>query len=454
MKLLTILTLSSALLVRAAETPPTSAPLTNALTVTPALINRLSEEMRTNHPALHAARFRWDAAREGVKAVRTWEDPKVRAGVMFADVGMRADQGDIVYGVEQALPLWGKPQLERRMAEAEATKEQASAEYQFQTLRRALAKALFSTALAEHTIEVGVEDLEWLDTMVASLEQRYRVGEVAQVWLLRVQNDRAKRAEQLRTDRFKLDNERVTVNRLLNRSLLDPWPTLRLPEPAGPVVFNEQLLSLAMQGEPRLKVFQNEILAGEASVASMKRKQMPEVVVGLENRNFSGNGDWRQTEMLVGLNIPLWNRGKYRSEVAREKARLAAVGQERNDYELDLRQEIHTLTTRIDAARREALLYRNEIVPRSEQAVASAQAAWTTGRGMFLDLLEARRMLLEARFMYARAVAEQFQMLSELALCCGLGDLDALERIGALPKSAASETQKPESQPTTKSHAN
>ena len=443
MKLLITLTLSAGLLAHAAETPPPGASSTNVLTVTPALINRLSEELRTNHPALQAARFRWDAARENAKAVRTWEDPKVRAGVMFADVRMRADQGDIVYGVEQALPLWGKPQFERRMAEADATKEQVSAEAQFQTLRRSLAKALFSTALAEHTVTVGEEDLGWLDTMVASLEQRYRVGEVAQVWLLRLQNDRAKRQEQLRTDRLKLENERVILNRLLNREPRATWPALRLPEPAGAVVFSDALVGLAVRGEPRLKVFQKEILAAEASVASVKRKQMPEVVVGLENRNFSGNGDWRQTEMMVGMNLPLWNRGKSRSEVAREKARLAAVEQERNDYELDLRQEVHTLTTRIDAARREGLLYRNEIVPRSEQAVASAQSAWTTGRGMFLDLLEARRMLLEARFMYVRAVAEQYQMLSELVLCCGLGDLEALQMLGALPKSSPPETTKP-----------
>jgi outer membrane protein TolC len=71
-------------------------------------------------------------------------------------------------------------------------------------------------------------------------------------------------------------------------------------------------------------------------------------------------------------------------------------------------------------------LYRDEIIPRSEQALASAQAEWETGRGLFRDVLEAHRMLLDARLMEARAVSEQWQMLSELVLCCGLGDLEAL----------------------------
>jgi len=51
-------------------------------------------------------------------------------------------------------------------------------------------------------------------------------------------------------------------------------------------------------------------------------------------------------------------------------------------------------------------------------------------------------MLLEGRLMHARAVAEQYQMLSDLVLCCGLGDLEALEMIGAQPE--ASQPKSPE----------
>jgi hypothetical protein len=54
-------------------------------------------------------------------------------------------------------------------------------------------------------------------------------------------------------------------------------------------------------------------------------------------------------------------------------------------------------------------------------------------RGPLSEVLEGRRMLLEARLMAVRAVAEQYQMLAELVLCCGLGDLEALRMIGAVP---------------------
>jgi len=414
----------------AAESPTTNAP---PVIVTPVYINQLSDELLRTHPALGAARARVAAAEAATEAVRTWDDPTIRLGGMFAEKEMRAEDGDLLYGIEQKLPLFGKPRSERRVMEAEAIKELAVSNFEFQQLRRDLAQALFDAALADRSVEVGEEDLAWLDLMVASLDARYRAGEVSQVWLLRLQNDRAKRSEQLTTDRRQLEHGRFTLNRLLNRDPSVSWPRLELPPLAKPVVYSERLVRLARNGEPRLKVFDRELTQGEAAIEAARRRRWPEMVVGAESRNFSGNGDWRQAGVMLGFNLPLGNRSKYRAEVRREQAKRQAVESERADYALGLREEVHGLTVKIDAARREALLFRDEIVPRSELALASAQTAWTAGRGMLLDLLEARRMLLEARFMQARALAEQYQMLSELVLCCGLADLEALEMIGAQP---------------------
>jgi outer membrane protein TolC len=133
----------------------------------------------------------------------------------------------------------------------------------------------------------------------------------------------------------------------------------------------------------------------------------------------------------LSFNLPWGNGDKYRSDIRREEARQRAAELDLADWQLSARQEVHHLTVAIDAARREALLYRDDIIPRSEQALTSARAAWETGRRTLREVLETRRMLLDARLMYARAVAEQFTMMSELVLCCGLGDFESLQMIGA-----------------------
>lgn len=402
---------------------------TNALTVTPAFVNQLAEEMRTNHPALFAARARTNAAGANLAAVRTWDDPMFKLGGMAAEEMMRREDGDIIYSLEQKLPLFGKPKAARAVAAAELRFETAGESYQFQILRRELAKAAFRAALTERAVAIGEQDFAWLDVMTTTMEERYRSSAGRLTDVLQMQNERSKRAEQLETDRQNLGQSRFVLNRMLGRKLDSPWPSLELPPVGDAVAFNRSLLTFALRNEPKLRVMREQIKQAEAGVEVARRSRFPEVSAEIESRNYSGNAEWRQTEFSLNFSLPFVNRSKYRADVRREEAKRDAVAFDAKDYEQSIREEVHGLTVKIDAARREALLYRDQIIPRSEQALASARAMLESGNGMLRDALEARRMLLDGRLMYARAVAEQYQMFSELVLCCGLGDLEALQML-------------------------
>ena len=418
-----------------AQTPtgkaPDPAPATNRVQLTATYITSLAEEMRGKSPALQAARARTNAAAANVGTVRTWDDPMARLGGMAAREDMRASEGDLIYGVEQKLPLFGKPNFARRVARAELSTETANADYQFQILRRELAKAVFRTALVDEVVVIGQQDLGWLETIARTMEGKYRASEATLVEVLQLQNERAKQATQLETERDRLTHERVSVNRMLNRGLLSPWPTLELPALARPVHYSGGLVDLALKHEPRIQMMLQQIKQAGAAVDLTRRQRYPDVNAGLEMRNYTGDGSFRQGMLVFSMNVPWVNAGKYRSEIQRDEAKLKAAELDLTDYELSVREEVHMLTVKIDAARREALLYRDQIIPRSQSALDSARSGWEANRNTFRDVLDARRMLLEGRLMYARALSEQYQMLSELVLCCGLGDMEALQMIGA-----------------------
>jgi cobalt-zinc-cadmium efflux system outer membrane protein len=419
----------------ASETAPpaTSAAAIRGVTVTPEYLGRLAEEMRTNNPALRAAYARTNAAAANVNSVRTWEDPTARIGGLTAREEMRADEGDILYGVEQKLPLFGKPELARRVARAGLAAESAGADYQFQIQRSALAKIAFATALADQVVAIGEQDLTWLDAIDQTVESKYRAGQATLVEMLQVQNERARRETQLQTDRDELSHQQVALNRLLNRDLQTPWPRLELPPLPGVVNYNQKLVNFALNHEPKLRVMQEQVKQAEATVNLTRRQRAPDVSFGFDGRNYSGDGTFRQGMFVLSMNVPWGNAGHYRSDIQREEGKLHATQFDLADYQLGLREEVHRLTVKINSARREAALYRDQIIPRTESALSSARAGWEDGRGPFRDLLDARRMLLEGRLMYVRAAAEQYQMMSELVLCCGLGELGALSVIGAEP---------------------
>jgi outer membrane protein TolC len=100
---------------------------THTVVLSTEFINRLVEEARTNNPALLAARSRVKAASLNAGTIRTWEDPMAMFGVsIFSASGFDPRQeGDLVYGVEEKLPLWGRPELNRQIAGTEVSMRQA-----------------------------------------------------------------------------------------------------------------------------------------------------------------------------------------------------------------------------------------------------------------------------------------------------------------------------------------
>jgi outer membrane protein TolC len=437
MKILTTIVLIcvGALTALAEDSLPAVETTTNAAVVSTDLINRLVAEARSNNPALKAADSRVRSATFNAKGIRTWDDPMAMfGGSVYSDKGFKPDEdGNLAYGVEQKLPLWGKPKFTRRVAEAETFTRQAEAELRVQEIRRDIAKGLLATALAERIVEIGDQDLAWLDATAKATESKYRAGSAVLADTLQIQNEAAKRSDTLRTDRRRLAHERFALNRLLNRPAESPWPSLQLP-PVGPAVpLSAKLLTLALQSEPKLKVIAEEIKQAEAAAELTRKSRLPDVSLGVEGRQYSGDGQFRSGMFTLRFSLPWFNGDKYRKDYARDKERQKTAEQEREDLVLMVREALHHLSVEIEAMRREALLYGGEITARARQSLTSRLADWEAGRGMFRDVLDARRMLLDSELTSARATAEQNEMLAELLLWTGLDSVETLAPLANEP---------------------
>lgn len=412
---------------------PAHLPNAARVTLSPEYLNELSSALRTNHPALRALEARQRAAQHTVDGVRTWENPMVRfGGVIATDRGSNlSEDGDLVYSLEQKVPLFGRASAERRLASREAATSVARAELQFQIYRRDLARLLLAAALADANLEIGERDLEWLKTMAATIDARYQAGASSQIELLRIQNERARRADLLTTDRRLREHNWVSIHRLLNRPATTNATVLSLPDlwPEIPISADGFLAAQAHHSEPTLRLMTSETEAAEAQVAATRKSVWPDVFAGIEGRQYSGDGNFREGMFSVGLSLPWLNRAHYRSDIARDRARLEAAQLDRANEELQIREDIHRLLIEVDSARREATLLRDEILPRSRQAMESARANWTVGRSPFMEMMEARRLILESELNLARATARQFEALSDLVLRCGLPDLNALQNL-------------------------
>ena len=408
------------------ETPVTGP--TNGVVITTDFVESLMTEAQTNNPGFLAAGSRTKSAMANVASVRTWDNPTFMVGVsLFSPQGFEASQqGDLTYGISQKLPLWGTPSLNRHVAEAVASVRHAETDFRFRQLRRDVMKQLYATALAEREVQIGDQDLAWLQVTAKEIETKYQNGQVSVADTLQIQNEVAERNDQLRTDHLMLGHEGVSLNRLLNRDFNSHWPSLQLPEVFPVIPYSEALLALAVTNEPQIKVMEQEIKAAEAETKLTRRSRLPDVNLGVQGDQYSGDGGFRSGTFTLSFSLPWFNESKYHKDYQREQEAQKAVEQDRDDQVLMVREELHHLTLDIENQHRDALLYRDEITVRAEQMLANRLTDWETGRGTLRDVLDARRMWLDSQLTAAQAVAGERQDVAELMLWAGLENTEAL----------------------------
>jgi outer membrane protein TolC len=404
---------------------------TNAISLSPTVLTTLFEEARTNNLGLRASEARVTASRFGAETVRNWEEPRFTLGGVLSGPrrGRIEEDGDLIYGVDQKLPLWNRPRLSRDILVAETQTQATQAASREAQLRRDLTKALLRIAFVHRTMGFITNDIAWLDSLIALGEEKFRAGFGSHVDLLQMQNEKSKRADSLRTEQSRLRTEQAALNRLLGRELQAPWPRVELPRLVPLIAYTPALAGYAATNEPRLKVLRQEKAQAEAVTRLTETMRRPDVSFGIQGRQYSGDAGFREGTFTVSLNLPWLNAPKYRADLRRDEAKVRTVEAEMTDYEFSVREEVLRLTLATDASYREAVLYRDEILQRTQQAMASHQAMWEGNRGPLRDILDGRRSFLEGQLMHDRAIVEQHQALADLAALCDLPDYFQLARL-------------------------
>jgi outer membrane protein, heavy metal efflux system len=405
-----------------------SAPAPDPVEITADLIDRLVVEARGQNPALQAAAARTAASAAAVAAVRTWDDPTASFGLSApTSRGFPSSQeGNLVYGLDQRLPLYGRPDLLRKAAAADASREQLAAEYEEQKLRLDLQVALNGLAIAGREAEIAEQDLGWLGATLGAVDHRYRVGQASQVDWLKIQTARAVATDNLKTKEQERDHGVFALNRLLNRDLHTPWARVAVPSIGPPIYYTAGLVAAALAAEPRLRVMRQESASAQAAADLTRRRRLPDVSVGIEARQYSGDGGLREGMATVSFSVPWLNKDKYDSDWRRDQQRKRASDLEAEDQALSIREELHHHVVDLDAARREAVLNRDQLIPLTRQTLDSAQIAWEHNLGPFQDILDAHRMLLANELALDHALADQNMLFAEISFLTGSRDAGAL----------------------------
>ena len=199
---------------------------------------------------------------------------------------------------------------------------------------------------------------------------------------------------------------------------------LSLPEVAYD---RKSLEQIAVDQHPRARALERRVEADRIWVKRRKLESRPDfrfgagyVFVG-EREDLAGKVNPPEDNgkdilaLTAGINIPLY-RKRIRAGVAEAQESERADEELLNAVRDRLRFDVQEAVLRLDSLRERSRLFDEVIVPQAEQSLASAEAAYTTDRLGFLDLLDAERILFQSRLAYHRLVTDLWITLADLEL--------------------------------------
>jgi cobalt-zinc-cadmium efflux system outer membrane protein len=388
-------------------------------------LRRLISTLLDDNPQISS---RWSRSRsmfERVPQAKSLPDPQLTYRYFARTPETRVGPQDHVLEFSQGMPWTGKRELQARRAESLADGATWEAEDLEWRLVAELKRVYFEAGYLQEALTVNAEERELLRRFESIALKRYSTGEGIQQSVVKVQTDISRLEDHDTALRERLDAVVRRISELIGRpeSPLTLQP-IELPLPS--VTYDrDELEELATSEHPRVRAVEKRVEADQTWTKRRKLESRPDFRFGAgyivvdDREDLAGtinppedNGK-DALALTVGINIPIF-RKRIRAGVAEaqesERANVDLLEAVRDR----LRFEIQETSLRLDSLGERGRLFHEVIIPQAEESLASAEAAYTTDRLGFLDLLDAERVLFQSRLSYHRLVSDLWIALSDL----------------------------------------
>lgn len=383
-------------------------------------------EYARGNPEYAAMRHEADAAAQRVYPAGAFPDPLFRmelqnitnAGSDASPSLLPSKVGSTKYTLVQPVPFWGKRDLKREVAEADAEQAQGRAATTWAELAASVKTAFARYYLVVHNAQLTREILDLLTRLERIALVRYESGLVPQQDVIRAQVELTTMRGELLMQESEREGVQAVLNSLLARKAAAP---LALPERLRrippPVKLDEDaLVDRLRDHNPLLFASEARIRGAERNRELTYRNRYPDFAIGFSPIQMGSRiGEW---ELMVEVSIPLQQESRRRQESEAESMLSAARSQKESSANRLIGELFENLAA-LKAAQRIELLTTNSLLPQSEATLQAALAGYETGKVDFATLLDAQRQIRKSRQDRLKAQAETQARLAAIERLLG-----------------------------------
>ncbi|HTS90228.1 MAG TPA: TolC family protein [Gemmatimonadales bacterium] len=376
------------------------------------------------NPALVVAREQAEQARARVVEATAFPDPSLSADFTgqtgLLSPGSRTG-GDVGVGVTVPFPY--KFHLRGSVSRADVE----SAQYAYTLLAQQTAS---QTAQAYDALLVALrhqsdltEGKQLAEDFLEKTEARLDAGTAARIDVLRARVDLAAAVNALIANQRDIANARAGIDRLLGRSLAAPFEasdSLLVPDDLPAL---DSLLRRAQAGRPELLSLASQQAGARASTTLAREYWLPDLDL-FASRNYAAGSPATYTTG-VGFSIPLFFWNHRRGEVAESQHHEFELRAAYRDQAAQVDQDVRLTYAAAATAIEQAKYLRDDLLPEARQAYHITLVSYGLGGSSALDVLDARRTLLDAESQYADALGAANDARADLERAAGspVGDL-------------------------------
>jgi len=388
-----------------------------------ASVESLLAAAREGSPDIRMVRLEAEAARERIQPAGALPDPVLR--IELENITRNGSQGatlnpaqvgDTKYTLMQPLPFWGKRDLKREVAGAEAAQAEGRAADTWAEVASRIKTLYAQYWLTGQSLQLTRENIELTRRLEQIAQARYAGGLAAQQDAIRAQLERSAMDAELVGMESEFHHLMVFLNAMLARpsgaALAEPASLRTIPARLDGATLNARLLA----ANPQLAIEAARVDGAGKNRELAYRNRYPDFTLGVAPMQVGSRVDaW---SLMLEMNLPL-QQGTRRSQERESERMLEAAAARQEALGHRLQGDLNAALSNLDAARTTEQITRTRLLPQAELTFKSALAGYENGKVDFATLLDAQRQIRNARLALLRAQASQQMRLAEIERLLG-----------------------------------
>ncbi len=325
--------------------------------------------------------------------------------------------GESYFGLSQDLDFPGKRSLRGNIASRESSELEMDTELLKLDLIFQVKEAFYGLLLVQEILKYAEQDLELSRDYLKKAEIKFEAGDVARVEVLRARVEAAKAENSVRAASNDVRLAKARLNFLLARKKYESLEIAGEFKRKSPEFVLEELQQKALIMRPEIRrvgySLEKESLRKKLGYFSY----LPDFSLGLSRHKLTG--ELTTWDFTLSARIPLFFLQPLKGEIAEAEANLMAFRKELEHVSNAIALEVEESYSKALMAGRQIELFEKEILAQAEEAYNMFLFSFQEGEIGGIELIEARRTLIEARKSYADALNNFNIALAALAKSVG-----------------------------------